>query len=281
MKKVQVPTVEQQGIFVCGGPGTYIFLGPTDSGKNVCFRHTLIQAYNNGLVFSGVISYSTTSGFSDSLDVIEEVSDTDRWAKAKTPDELLAVFNHRVEHFNAMGLMVDPELGRPRTKSEIKQWGQDHPLLFILDDFGGKVNMSRNTDNPWYTLITTARHLGIYFVMIIQYNKAIGPSFWNNPRAVISFDRNVKVMKMIAEGGGFGKYCNKVSSQLVKWSSKQYAFTLWWISWKLPSERPMLPWMVHPVNENNDLQVEPYSPLTPAKLTSKRTTRYTDDMYYE
>lgn len=272
MKKRLVPLVEQHGIITCGGAGTYVFLGPSDSGKNVCFKHALKQAFARGLVFDSVISYSSTQEFNDSLDVIEEVSDTERWARCKSKDEILLVFEHRKQHFKSMSIMLDPELGRPKTKEEIKEWAMDHPIAIVLDDFGGEINMSRNTDNPWYSLVTMARHIGVYFFMMIQFKTAIGPAFWTNLRCIVSFDRSEEILKKIATCGGFNKY-KDYTKQVSKWLATPYAFTLWWCSWRLQSERPQLPWLVYPVVENQPLRVESCKNVVISNVSNSRNGR--------
>lgn len=268
MRKAAVPIVQKNGIFLSGGPGTYVLLGPTDSGKNFLFEHQMRQAYNTGLEFSSVISYSSTDTFSESLDFVETICDSEWWYRAEQPDEILTAFAIRSAHLTHLSKVGCPIMGRPRTKQEIKEYCSEYPIAVILDDMGGKINLSRS-NSEWYNLITTARHLGIYFFILIQYKATVGPGFWTNFRAIISFDRNIDTLKTLAKQAGFSEY-KKYETQVSKWLGTHHAFSLWWLSWKIAKNRPEIPWLCSPVTQGKVIDIQ--SPKNISSSTTKQPT---------
>lgn len=237
-----VEAVRDQGIVVSGGPGTYVLLGGSDTGKNFLLEHQLEQAYREGLRPSNIVSLSTTSGYNNSLKFLEGLAPQEHYTALKDQKELLFIHKHREQTVTQVK-NSDPKW---------EEWVQRNPLWIILDDFGGTLDMSRSQNNPFYTMITSLRHLGAYMFLLIQYKKAVGPSFFGNLRAICSFDVNADSMKHMADGGGFTKYKKE---ECVKWMKKPHYFTLWWITWQLDAPKPQAPWFVKKVKPNEPLRI--------------------------
>lgn len=230
--------VSQEGFLKTGGPGTYVIEGRSNSGKNYLLDHMVTQAYHKGLTFSNVITYSGSQEENDSLNFIEKLYDSDTWAITKSLDEILYAIQMRKKHIGEMRKKIG--------EKDASRFKRSNPLLIVLDDFGGTVNMTTNTKNPWYNVVTTVRNLGIYLIMLIQYPKQIGPSFWNNCKLVCSFDRSEKGLKHYCSTTGMGmdKYLLK---EVLDWLRDKHKYLLWWNDWTPKETLPRLPWVGYPV----------------------------------
>jgi hypothetical protein len=239
-----VEQVVDKGVLAAGGPGTYLLLGGSDTGKNFLLQHMLEQAHDEADIKpSNIIAFSTTAEYNDSLDFLKGLAPKHHYAVAQNQDELLFVHKRRAESVASIRKVDD----------KWKQWIKKNPMWIIIDDFGGCLNLSTSQNNPFYSLVTSIRHLGIYMFLLVQYKKAVGPSFYGNLRLICSFDVNAESMKHMAQGGGFNKFSQK---DCVKWMKKPHYFTMWWITWQLDSPKPQSPWYAKKIKQGELMRIQ-------------------------
>lgn len=230
--------VAETGIFPLGGPGAYLIEGKSGSGKNVLLEYFLSKC---PLPFDNVVSLSTTQEETGSLDFIERLYDTNRWGIAKSVDDLMHVIKVRKECL----AKYKKALGTEARDSFV----YDHPILMIVDDIGGTTNTRQSEKNPWYTLFTTVRHLGIYLVVLVQYHKQIGPAFMGNTRALVTFDYADDAIKHFASCSGVSLSSGD-KQHVQKFLKQRHNFLIWWKNWTAKSNLPDLPWLCEKINTN-------------------------------
>lgn len=220
----------ERGVFCMGGPGAYIVEGKSGAGKNYLLEHYLMKSR---LPFDNVWTLSTTEEESGDLDFIERLYDTERWAKPKNIDEIMYLVGVRKE----MLAKLKNEFGKQEKEDYILRF----PILLIVDDIGGTTNTRSSENNPWYTLFTTARHHGIYVIVLVQYHKQIGPAFIGNTRALITFDYADDALKHFAATAGMSITTND-KKQLQSFLKNRFNFLIWWKNWVSESAIPDFPW---------------------------------------
>lgn len=240
--------VLSKGLFYGGGIGTYLFLGKTNSGKNHFLKHAICQSFLKvaNRKWDQVIVYSKTAALTDDWEFLSQLYDSDSIVITSSEDDIKAFFEHRkkyIEHLKAI-----PGI----SQSELRQYIYSTSILLILDDYAGVTNTSSSANNFLFHMVTMSRHLGIWMCMLCQYSKSIGPGFYQNCRAVISFDANAKSYDTLSEHiNDQAKYLpQQIKKQIISWpSQRKYACTVWWNAWS-GMNQPTLPWMLLPVDMN-------------------------------
>jgi len=220
-----------RGVFFVGGPGAYIFEGKSGSGKNVLLENMLSKSL---IPFENVVTLSTTQEETGSLDFIARFYDPSYWGVAKDINELMHVIDVRKDSL----AKIKHKLGMEEKDAYI----QRHPMLVIVDDIGGTTSTRNSEKNPWYTLFTTVRHLGIYLVVLIQYHKQIGPAFMGNTRALITFDHADDAIKHFANCSGVSLTTND-KKNLQAFLKIRHNFLIWWKTWSSENSLPDIPWL--------------------------------------
>lgn len=248
-KNPSVKTVSIDGVLKCGGPGCYVFEGRSNSGKNYLLEHQVRHARRQGLAFSNIISFSGSQEENDSLNFIETLYSPEAWTIALSLDEVLYCISKRKEHVG--------ELKAKLGALAAKKFKKDNPLLVILDDIGGLASLTQTQNNPWFQVVTTMRNLGIYMVFLIQYPKQIGPGFWNNCRALCSFDRSDSGLKYYCSTSGMSMDI-ALRKEVLEWLREKHRFLMWWNDWILEGQKlPSLPWAVNALKEGCIPLIEP------------------------
>lgn len=222
--------VAEKGVFFVGGPGAYVIEGKSGAGKNVLLEHFMTRST---IPFENIVTLSTTQEETGSLDFIEQYYDVNRWAIAKKIDEIMYLIDVRKKCL----AKIKKELGKEASEA----YALNHPMVFIADDIGGTTNLRTSDKNPWYTLFTTVRHLGIYLVMLVQYHKQLGPSFIANARALMTFDYADDAIKTFASCAGVS-LTKQDKEYLQKFLKSRFNFLIWWKNWSSTSDIPDLPW---------------------------------------
>ena len=167
-----------------GGCGTYLLLGPTESGKTFIVEQLVAHATcgsvkkKRRVKFGDVILLSATSKDSKDFKQMPTGSETELVELEPTEENFANVLKQRQQE-------IDDAINEEGLDDSLKEeWAQKHPILVIFDDTYGKIDMT-NPNNQVSSLATLARHKGIYLVLCIQYIKQCGPPIKDNARAVI------------------------------------------------------------------------------------------------
>lgn len=264
-----------RGVFAMGGPGAYIFEGKSGSGKNFLLERMLAKS---PIKFKNVVSLSTTQEDSGSLDFIERLYDGERWAIAKSLEDLMHVVKVRTDCLEK----IKKSLGTREKDAFL----EENPMLMIVDDIGGTTNTKNAEKNPWYTLFTTVRHRGIFLVVLVQYHKQIGPAFLGNTRALLTFDYTEQALKWFASCSGMN-ITNQDKLTLQKFLKTRFNFLIWWKNWMSEAPLPDTPWLceklcpeIHSacvINGSSYQQFPPARNMKSAVTVKNEPPEYSDD----
>lgn len=262
--------VMDKGLFFGGGIGTYMFLGKTNSGKNYFLKHAIDHAYfKTHIKFDNVLVFSRTAKVSGDYNYLEDYVDEGCFSILASQRELQQCVDQRT-------LEVEKVRGnKALSDKEVESWLRESAILIILDDFAGVTNMSSTISNPIFNLVTLSRHLGIWLCFLTQYSKIIGPGYWQNSRAVVSFDSSDRAFKSATEciSGSIKDYAPQVINKVKRWpDSKKFACCIWWNFW-FGLDKPNVPWLLSGVEEKKFVLrkediIQPF-PLKSARFTSK------------
>lgn len=237
-------TVERKGLFYGGGVGTYVFLGKTNCGKNYALKHAILHARQNSIRWDNVIVFSRTAKLSGDYDYLGALVGEKNLVLTEDESEIHTMVDHRRK-------VVEKVRGAKGVPSGEKDaYLRSTSILLILDDFAGVTNMSSSGSNKFFQLVSTSRHLHIWCCILCQYTKTIGPSFWQNCRAVMSFDPSASCWKSMMD-----HVCDAVSDESAEYrnfvrrwpDSSRHRFLIWWNFW-YGYDKPRLPWIMHPLD---------------------------------
>ena len=233
-----------QGMFSAAGVGTYIFLGKTNSGKNYMLEHAIRHAFaRTSITWENIVVFSRTAKLSGNYDFMKDMVGPGHFAIIGSLETLYGIVAHRSKTVEKMKKSLK--------NSHFMEWLKGSSVLMILDDFAGFTNVSSSSNNPLFNLVSTARHLGIWLCILSQYNKIIGPAYWQNCRAVVSFDTSGPPFKSLIEHIHDEVKDLPMDTRrfLQRYpGKKKYQFLIWWNFWN-GFEKPTLPWMMLPVEE--------------------------------
>lgn len=248
IEQVEHVQVLGKGLFFGGGVGTYVFLGKTNAGKNYMLDHSIKMGMQKAnLKWDNIVVFSTTAGVSGNYEWLRGLVDKGKFVIVEDEEELHSI----VEHRRSTVKRIRGAKGIPsRTKDE---YIRKTSILVIVDDFAGITNTSTSTGNRIFNLVSTSRHLGIWLCLLTQYSKTIGPAWWQNCRAVVSFDSSIRTFQGLSENVGdeVKELPKTVQRSIQRWpSEKRYGFTIWWNFW-FGYDKPRIPWTMYPVNEKS------------------------------
>jgi len=180
-------------LFGLGGPGTYVFLGPTESGKTWCIKQMYAYATSKSVPkpqrvkLTDIIVVSATAKINDDYEWNPDI------VKLEANNEVIK--NLLAERIKECREACEA-LGKPMTYCET--WGLQNPIMIISDDTYGSIDMI-TPGNASGTLATMARHFGIYFIIACQYVKQCGPLFKDNARMWVCFSTNKKNHRLLVD----------------------------------------------------------------------------------
>lgn len=222
----------EYNILGIGGCGTYILLGPTESGKTFLAEQLLAYAVCGSLKKSSRIKFhdyivisSTARGTEDfrkvplvGVDEIQIIEPTEQ-----NFADILAIRKKEI-------CSSVQELGLPETAEE--QWAMDNPIVIVTDDTYGDLNMTTQ-NNPVAALVTKARHFGIYLIFCLQYVKQCGPIIKENARAVICLNSNYNNHHyMISNFFGYLVHKEELHAA-VKFNTLPMHLVIYYLKWNL------------------------------------------------
>lgn len=175
-----------RGIFPICGRGTYVIVGPTQSGKNSWLEYQIREGAQ-WLNLSNVLIFSTTGKLNSDWDFLQPVTGATvtHSSTFSTINGVLATMTNR--------LIKWKEQGRP-----VELWLHRHRTLFIVNDYFGMGCLSAPS-NPFNTLASKVRHLGGILVVFTQHSSSLNPGLYTNSAAVVSFDASTRVTKHLNE----------------------------------------------------------------------------------
>jgi len=202
-------------LFQYCGPGTYLLLGPSDSGKTSAleslFKTSQMFATSYGrkpLLWTSILAFSGT----------HEITKDLRWAGTllvpmpMSMDTLKETFEKRAEETILAAKLYNqsleydddedytgsedeedvkevPPKDHDKQKMTAEAWAVANPIAIILDDFHGLIGAESRT-GPISTMSTKARKLGIYLILLSQALSQTSITIRENVRAIIAFRLN-------------------------------------------------------------------------------------------
>jgi hypothetical protein len=187
--------MELDSLFVIGGPGTYVFLGPSETGKNHLFRHQFLEAAGSTVKPTNIIIYSTTHDICDDFDFLTDKQRRSAGILPRTKVYSTSDYNHVI---SALDKIRDTIRNLKLANLDYKRWTKENETLVVVNDYIGMGNFS--TIHSWaLSLAAKARHLGVYFVLFTQYSPTLGSGIWISARVVVSFDKSTRTTLKLNE----------------------------------------------------------------------------------
>lgn len=212
----------REGLMSAGGPGTYVFLGPTGCGKNFLLEHqlrALFAAKQHSI--TNALYFSSTGQFNESYDFLKNVLPPTKVKLIKKYSHLLKMLEDRTQRITQAAETLP---------TKWKAWREQTQKLVIMDDFAGSINLSSPT-NPLLTKISTMRHLGVWLILLIQYKACIGPGMYINSKLVFTFDTSRKSFETLRDASGCNVDAEK--NAIMDWPTKQeHNFVIWFFTWE-------------------------------------------------
>ena len=218
---------------LCGGAGTYLILGPTESGKTSCIG----ALYKEGQMWSEEkiikkppIHASCFVIFSETDDLTNQLS----WCKERavkykpTENNLKLVVEERAKE-----MKLGAERHNKDTKKTItpKEWAEMHPMFIIIDDYYGEIDSARHM-NAMNALTTKARNYGIYQFILAQGFRQASTTIKKNARCILTFrleaDSHEEILKT-----RYGKQPKELVSQIVRHNQQLYKPVAYIRTWEL------------------------------------------------
>lgn len=252
-----IADIRRLGILGAFDFGTFAIEGATNSGKNrlleyiIKFNLGMCQQPDKIKTFTDVITVSSTEKINKALKKVVNLvtNDENRWYKATSLEEFVAAIDARKQFLETKQKILEKIYEEEEAEIKYQQWLKDNPILIIVDDFGGtEFNFSNSKNNPLYNLISCARYYGCYMFLLFQYSKGIGPAFYNNCMAVLSFDANESALKVLSSCYGMTKLKNYYE-KLLRHMKTKHSCTLWVNYWGLEYKKPLTPLLIDPVDE--------------------------------
>lgn len=231
-----------------GGKGLYILQGHTDSGKNVFLKDMLTRYSHDEGNYESITILSNTAEHTDDFDFLNDIGFPEPKITENLDDIKRIYIKLKIEKTN----YVKKNKGDRKTLQ--KKWIEDHPTLFIFNDFFSLANLSA-PNNPVLKIVSDLRHVGGTIILNTQSITGLNPNFYENSRMVISFtcpERNINKLKE--------KTSLVIDSRMKKiiqsWCSRKYYCTIWVINWFIDKPIPIYPLLVYPVQENKPLKIK-------------------------
>lgn len=222
---------------IAGEAGTYLILGPTESGKTASIGAMTREAQQwsrQGLIdIEPVIpsSFLIVSG-------TEELTSDFDWCKEKyvpfplSDNVIDNIIKARTSEMEQGAALMSKKEDRHITPSE---WAKKNAMFITLDDFYGKVDSSR-PDNAVNQLVTKARHFNITLFVLAQGFNQCSPVIKDNARCIITFRLNAAHHSDILKNRT-GKRDDELVKKLVEHNEKPYHPVVYYRTWKLSEPR--------------------------------------------
>lgn len=240
--------IEWSGLFDCGGPGTYFFLGSSDCGKNYLLEHQIRQAVKCGTRWEQVLVISSTAAHSTQWKFLHDIFYTDNICFRSDPEYMLLEHEQRKKECEDMMNSLNSE-------EDYEIWKRATQRLTIVDDQAGLLNLTASSQNPFYNYVATNRHVSGYCCILIQFRSNTGPGFLINSRAIMSFAGDDESIKKIFSNLGYPGMKDE-KDKISEWVSNDYHWILYFNKLKINERRPTFPIFVHPVKKNKSLETE-------------------------
>lgn len=238
--------IESGGVFYCGGPGSYFFLGSSDCGKNFLLEHQIRQALNSGIWWNQVMVVSSTAAHSHQWKFLIQIFGKENVCFREHPDSILIEHAQRKKECEDMMKQFTEE-------EDYKNWMRTTQRLTIVDDQAGLVNLSNSTSNPYYNYVATNRHVYGYCCFLIQFRSNTGPGFIINSRAILSFAGDDESIKKIFNNLSYPKF-KEEKDKIAEWCSQDYNWILFLNKLKCVGKRPKFPVFVEKVQKNKQIK---------------------------
>ena len=222
----------EYNILGIGGCGTYVILGPTESGKTYLLEQLLAYAV------CGSINVSNRIKFHDYIVISSTAHGTEDYKKVPLVGvEEIQFIKPTEENFKTILTIREKEisdavrrLGRPQSASE--KWAMENPIAIITDDTYGDLNMT-TPNNAVSALVTKARHLGIYLLICQQYVKQSGPLIKENARAIVCLSCNYNNHRyMMTNFFGYIQHKEELH-EIVEYNKIPMNVVVYYLKWKL------------------------------------------------
>lgn len=215
---------------LAGGPGTYLILGPTESGKTVSIgamaREAQVWALQK-LIKLKPVTPSSVIIISDT----NELTDDFAWCKSVS---VTFPMDNASLSFITEEREKEMRLGSNMSSQTPAEWAQANPLFIAIDDFYGKIEAAQ-PNNPVNILCTKARHYGIYLFVLAQGYNQCGPVIKDNARAILCFRLSAHHHQDIYTKK-YGHTTKAVIKNLTKHNSKLYYPVVYYRTWELSKE---------------------------------------------
>lgn len=233
----------EYNFFGYGGCGTYLILGPTDSGKSylvkqaICIATCGTRRKKFRIGMTGYIIVSATAKNTKDWDFLPEElkvirPDTEDIAQKKDED-FEAILNDILKSREEE--IKEGAQSEELDETEYEEWAKRNPITVIFDDSYGKVNTTA-PGNAVASLATKARHMGIYFLLLVQYVKQCGPPIRDNCRMIIclkSFEKDHRFLVDHYFGLAYNKDNQELKKHIVTHNQKNYNIVVYVHSWNL------------------------------------------------
>lgn len=224
---------------LCGGSGTYLFLGPTESGKTSAIGSLYREAQSQPHVYNyRPIVFSTFIIISDT----DEITDDLAWCRTRSAhfpltDESITDITEtrKLECIRATKKENQLRKGKNLPNVSAKEWANNHPICIILDDIYGKVDLQKRS-SPVTALTTKARNYGIYLFVLAQGFNQAPPTIKQNARAIITFRLNAENHTELYKKR-YGKPTASIIESLAKHNEQLYKPVVYIRTWVLSDEK--------------------------------------------
>lgn len=219
----------EDNVIGIGGCGTYVVLGPSESGKTFLVEQLLAHAT------CGTIKKEYRIKFYDYILISNSAENSKDFKGIPLGDCDLVIRKPTEQNFKEIIQLREQEIvegaeAAGLAREETEKWAMARPIVLIVDDSYGALNMT-TPGNQVAKLATQARHLGIYMILILQYIKQAGPLIKDNARAIITLSSGYKDHKHIIFDY-FGYIQNKLElSAAIKHNTYKNNFVVYYLNW--------------------------------------------------
>lgn len=215
----------------CGGPGTYMIIGPTESGKTTLIRSLYMTAQLFSVDYGyPVLLWRTLLVFSSTEEFTQEFS----WAGdivhylPLDVENLKSAVEARKKEMEIGAAALSEETG---TEVTAEEWALSNPIGMVLDDWSGIIDASHHGNYLTY-LTTVARKMGIFLMPIAHGENQCSPTMKRQSRAILTlkfdYDNHKKLSKTI-----HGTNSHNAIAAATSWSKKAFHVVVYVRQWLL------------------------------------------------
>lgn len=214
-----------------GGCGTYVCLGPTESGKSFLVEQLLAYCTCGGVKRQNRIK------FWDYILISTTAQNSHDFKKVPLGEKSWLIVPPSEATFSQVIKIRENEIIECAAKagfreSEREEWAMNNPIVIICDDTYSKINMTQPY-NQVASLATKARHLGIYLILCCQYLKQVGPLIKDNSRAIICLSSGYKDHRtIIFDYFGYIQHKDELDF-VVSFNKEPNNIIVYYLNWKI------------------------------------------------